>query len=563
MRKLNDISVTKKAAAGYVVLAAVTLTATSAFLFGGGQSDHMSRIERIADTLSAMTELRLSLEEQRSSVRRFLITANRDSLAAYEAQEAMLANRFAAIDETLQALSAETGAAFLGVQSDWLTWQREVADRQITLMRDPATATQARLMELLPDTQDINERIDATLASVGSDLTAMARGERAAETAAIGRTRMLVLIGGLLVALFALGWGVLQHMVITRRLQALVRATRSLAGGDTQATVPHTGHADEIGQMADALGVFRQSLIDGSDTRARVEEERDKAAEAKRADMKALAASFEETLGVTVDGVIAMSRELNAIACQLTEASTRSSQTSAGVVRAIGEAGDGVQVVASASEELSASIREIDARLVSSSELSSQTRDRARETNQSVAELQAVVDRIGDVTGLIHDVAEQTNLLALNATIEAARAGDAGKGFAVVASEVKSLAGQTAKATEEIDAQVQQMRSVALTAIEAVQGISGMVEEISEGSASVASSVTQQSASTDEIARSVQGVASNTQHVGTEVREMGQVISEVERMAGDIQRMMTRLETQAETLKGASDTFVAKVQDAA
>ncbi len=376
---------------------------------------------------------------------------------------------------------------------------------------------------------------------------------------ASARRWILVAIGLAALVCVVAGWSLVRNIAVP--LVAMTSAMRRLAGHDMGTIIPCAGRGDEVGRMAAALQVFKDNMEKAD--RLRAEKDAEHVAREKRnARIESLVGAFEQQIGRTVSVLAAASTEMEATASSMTENATHTDTQAVAVAQAAAESSSGVQTVAAASSQLAASITEINRQVVSSANLTGRAVGSVRRTDDTVRALSESAARIGKVVELITSIASQTNLLALNATIEAARAGDAGKGFAVVASEVKSLAQQTARATDEIAAQIAQVQQASSGAVEAIHEIGGLIEEVGAITNSIAAAVEQQGAATSEIARNVQQTAASTQLVTSNIsgvsraaNDTGTAATEVLGAAGDLSR-------QAENLSAEVTRFIASIRAA-
>ena len=279
---------------------------------------------------------------------------------------------------------------------------------------------------------------------------------------------------------------------ITRPIRRLADTMTTLAAGDLSASVPAVAARDEVGAMARAVQVFKDSMRDAERLRIEQSELKAKTAGERHAAMLTLAHEFEQDVGGVVATVSGAATRLQDAARSMSTAAAEAASETKVVSSASAQASEHVQMVSAATEQLTASIGEINAQVAKSSPIAADAVVEARRTDVTVQGLVEAARRIGDVVGLIHTIAGQTNLLALNATIEAARAGDAGKGFAVVASEVKNLANQTGKATEEIAAQIGQIQNATKEAVAAIHDITQTIEQVSTIASSIAAAMEEQ-----------------------------------------------------------------------
>jgi methyl-accepting chemotaxis protein len=349
---------------------------------------------------------------------------------------------------------------------------------------------------------------------------------------------------------------------ITRPLAGLRTCMATLADGNHDITVIGLGRHDEIGEMASAVDVFRRNAIEADRLRDETEQHKAEAEADRKAGMMRLADSFEAGIKGIVNSVASQATEMQSSAQAMTQSAQQATQQATTVAASVEQASANVQTVASSAEELSTSVREIGQQVEHSSKIASQAVIEADKTNVTVEGLAKTAQRIGDVVQLIETIAGQTNLLALNATIEAARAGDAGKGFAVVASEVKSLASQTAKATEEIRAQISEIQGATGQTVEAIRSIGATIRQMSEIATTIASAVEEQGAATSEIATNVHQAAQGTNEIATNIEGVSRAASDTGAAATQVLGAAGELSRQAETLRHDVDDFLATVRAA-
>lgn len=440
--------------------------------------------------------------------------------------------------------------------NEWITLARE-SNEPVSMMVRRADAL----------AKSLNERaLSEANTSVGIAITLMV---------------LSVVIGGLAL------WVVMLRVV--KPVNALSDTMIILAGGNLEVDIPNTDRDDEVGDMAKSVQVFKENAIERQQLEAsqrereeaeriRQEEEEHKKREeeevrriarekreeedraARRKEMLELADQFEASVMELVEGVSTSAFSMESAARGMSVTAADTSQKSDIVSNAAQQASSNAQMVASAAEELSSSVREITGQTNQSSAAARDAVIRTGNASKDVALLEEAGQKIGNVVNLINDIAEQTNLLALNATIEAARAGEAGRGFAVVASEVKSLANQTAQATQEISDQVISMQQATSLAVKAMDDIKGIIVDIESTSVSIASAVEEQDASTQEIARNVAEVSTGTEEVTFNIHAVNEGATITGSAATDVLTAAQLLTSQSDDLRVQVENFLKTIR---
>jgi methyl-accepting chemotaxis protein len=349
---------------------------------------------------------------------------------------------------------------------------------------------------------------------------------------------------------------------ITRPLGQLGDRMRTLADGALDADIPGVGRGDEVGAMAATVQIFKDNAVRIRDLEKVEAETQGRIAAERRTAMENLASDFERSVNGIVRSVSTAAAGMQTTAQSMTATASDASARAATVGTASESASNNVGTVAAAAEQLSASVAEISRRVSQSSEIASKAVGDAERTNTTVKQLSSGAEKIGEVVQLIHSIAAQTNLLALNATIEAARAGESGRGFAVVASEVKALASQTAKATEEISAQVAAMQASTSEAVQSIGGITGTIAQMSEITSNISSAIDQQGSATREIARNIQSVAAGSSEISTHIGGVTTAAAATGAAASEVLSNARELDKQSGMLRSAVDEFLTKVRAA-
>jgi methyl-accepting chemotaxis protein len=446
--------------------------------------------------------------------------------------------------------------------------QRQLIETMRTAVRDRREAS-AKVFELtiagkMEEAFAYSRNVAAkhrqtAIAAVGQLITINTDGMRAARDASVATadaTRMLLVVGaivGLLLAFAILGW--IAYGQIARPLWRMTLEMTKLAGGDLDISIVGASRTDEVGGLAKSLAVFKDNAMTARRLEAEQREEQIRK-EARQRAIEGYIATFDIQVSEALQTLTAASAEMHATAGSMTATAEETSRQATAVANASDVASANVQTVAVATEELHASISEISRQVAQASETANLAVAETDRTNKTVEGLAEAAQKIGDVIALIQNIASQTNLLALNATIEAARAGESGKGFAVVATEVKALATQTAKATEDISAQIAAIQQETGNAVIAIKTIGTTIAQMNEIATAIAAAVEQQSAATRDIAQNIQEVSKGTTEVSSNVGSVNEAANETGAAASEVLTAANDLSHQSEKLRADVSTFL-------
>jgi methyl-accepting chemotaxis protein len=417
--------------------------------------------------------------------------------------------------------------------------------------RDAAIAALPLFDQRFEDLEGVMESAAEEIEAAVADLSAQGAWLERMSLIATVISAFLGLVAAAAIFLFA-------SRTIADPIARITGTLKRLADGDTSVEVEVHDRNDEIGELAKTVTTFRENAIEKERYEAENAQSQSNREERQRR-VETLIGSFRSAVVEIMEKMAADAGSLKNTAGELSSTTTSAADDASSATNASEQASSNVQTVASATEELVASVGEISQRMSETTRVVDETTEVANDAGDRIASLSTAAEKIGDVVSLIHDIAEQTNLLALNATIEAARAGEMGKGFAVVASEVKALAGQTAKATEEISNQIQQVQASTGGAVTAIQEIGAKIKDVHEYAVAVQAAVEQQSSATAEIGRTIQDAASGTRDVASNVTNLMTSVAHTSQSADHVLDVSESVALQSDKLRETIDQFLNQV----
>ena len=502
----------------------------------------------------------MAMIDQETGLRGYLVSGDEAFLDPYR-KGAQAFDRYLAEVKSMTADNPQQQARLEELRKHAETWRLTVAEKEIALMSKAETREEARAMEAKAMGKSSMDGIRALVVQIEDAERALLEERYAEQRSAFSTGYTTAIVGALASILVAAASGMLLRGAIASPIVAMTAVMSRLANGDRSVEVPGIGRRDEVGAMADAVDVFKRNAIE-ADRLATIQRAEEEAKARRAARLEELTRAFENNVTAVVQSLSGAATQMQQSAGTLTTTADETNRQSTTVASAAEQASANVQTVAAAAEELSSSIAEIGRQVSQSTRVAEQAVSGAGHANTVVSSLAEGAQKIGEGVDLINNIAAQTNLLALNATIEAARAGEAGKGFAVVASEVKSLANQTAKATEDITGQIATIQGATREAVAAIDGIGRIITEISQISATIASAVEQQSAATQEISRNVQEAAQGTQQVTSNIVGVTRAAGNTGRAAGEVRSVADHLSSESARLRQEGESFLGGVKAA-
>lgn len=519
--------------------------------------------------LIAMADVRGSLAMSLANIRAYLLSGDDSFRSQFDATWGRNQVRFQDLSGMSGMLTGSQRAAFEAFAADRTVFESlpnrmfeirgsELWNQAQYLLVTEAAPRAGQLLTILDGAVDANGQRSGGM----SDVQAVLLQQDAANIA--DQSTLLLTI---LWAMLAVGLGFSAIVVwltaksIVNPVRALTACMSELSKGNLTAEVPGVERFDEVGEMAKTTLVFKENMAQNEQLQAEAAKDQE-ARSARTARIEAMTGEFERTIETMLNTVASASTEMNTTANELAATAEETSAQATTVAAASEEASSNVQTVASATEELTASISEIARQVQQQTELAGQASDSAANSTAEVRGLADQATKVGTVIDLITAIAEQTNLLALNATIEAARAGDAGKGFAVVASEVKSLANQTAKATDEIAEQIRLMQTRTGSSVQSIELIAQNINSMAETASAVAAAVEQQNSATQEIARNIQEATHGTREVAVNITSVTEAAQSTGAASSQVMATSSELARNAEELRRTVNMFLADVKAA-
>ena len=520
---------------------------------------NLASMQEVAAAEDAVSELSAAVNVNREALAAFISSGDLEKKAEYENSKSDIAEKIAAVQKSLEdAALLEKIDHIIEVQA---RWENDIATKQVELMRSPYTVDLARVIESSEANEKIWNEINADFVASGATLTEKTDQETAKLQSVMKATGVTSLVSSFMTVLTILAVSVFIIFQISRPLKELVNVTNRLVKKDWEVEISGTGRGDEIGQMASALVLFRDNGIE-NEKLVEIQKVEDEKRLTRAQNIEKMVDDFRKEASEVTNALEQATQEMSSSSVTMSDIAENTNKLSEEVSHSAQSAGNNVNNVASASEELTASIQEISKQLTGTNEQAIDAKQLSEHTVQKMQILENSANEISSVIEIISEIAEQTNLLALNATIEAARAGEAGKGFAVVASEVKSLANETAKATEQVQAQIERIQTDTHEASSFIERISQSIENLTQNMSTIAAAMEEQTSATQEISRNVSEASSGTSRVVANINDVSNATRQTQETSDNVSQVAGELSKKSDSLKQSIQTFISNIQAA-